>query len=91
VDALLFVGAFFFVVVVLGLRRARTAWRGRGLVEHRVVADFDAVDAAVARARCACGRSLDKDGEGPRGEGRWGVEMSCPCGQRRRLLFVVGN
>ena len=89
--ALLFSGAFFVVVATLGLRRARTAWRTRVVVEERVVADYATVDATVARARCGCGRRFDQDGEGPRGDGRWAVELSCTCGRRRSIVFVVGN
>ena len=90
--ALLFSGAFLVVVAVLGARRAQTAWRARVVIEaERVVAGYDDVDAIVSRARCACGRRFDKDGEGPRGDGRWAVSLSCACGRRRSLVFVVGN
>jgi hypothetical protein len=91
VGALLFTGAFFVVVAALAVRRAQAAWRARAPDKERVVAGFDDVDAFVSRARCACGRRFDKDGEGPRGEGRWAANLSCVCGRRRTLVFVVGN
>jgi hypothetical protein len=89
--ALLFSGAFFVVVAVLGVRRAQATWRARDVVVERVVASFNDADAFVARERCACGRRFDKDGEGPRGDGRWAITLSCVCGRRRTIVFVVGN
>ncbi len=88
-------GAFFVVVVALLIKAGRRRLRLRLQIDQHVVARFDDVDAVVARARCACGRRPDQDGEGPRDRGTpaetWGVELSCVCGRRRSLRFVVGN
>ena len=88
---LLFSGAFLVVVAVLLVRAGQRRWRGRRQLDQHVVARFDDIDAVVRRTRCACGRSPDKDGEGPRDQGSWGVELSCVCGKQRSLVFVVGN
>jgi hypothetical protein len=66
-------------------------WRGRKQVDHHVVARFDDVDAVVSKVKCLCGRRPDKDGEGPRKNGGWGVELSCVCGRQRSMIFIVGN
>jgi hypothetical protein len=92
VSALLFSGAFFVVVAVLGVRRLRAARQARAdATALHFVADHHAVDDVVDAARCACGRRLTRVGEGPRGDGRWGVTLECTCGRRRDLAFVVGH
>lgn len=88
---LLFSLAFVVVVVVLAARSARARLRTRLQVDDHVVARFDDVDAVVARVRCPCGRRPDRDGEGPRDGGGWGVRLSCVCGRQRELRFIVGN
>ena len=88
---LLFSGAFLIVVVVLGVRATQAWARRRKQIDHHAVARFDDVDVIVGRARCACGRKPDKDGEGPRKDGAWGVELSCVCGRTRSLVFQVAN
>ena len=49
------------------------------------------IDGIVGKVRCVCGRWPDKDGEGPRAQGGWGVELSCVCGRQRSMIFIVEN
>ncbi len=88
---LLFSLAFVVVVAVFAVRAVRGRWRQRRQLDHHVVARFDDVDALVRRVRCLCGRQPDRNGEGPRDHGGWGVELSCVCGRRRSMVFIVGN
>ncbi len=92
--ALLFSGAFFIVVAVLLMRGGRRRLRSAVEVDHHVVASDRDIDFVVNKVKCVCGRWPDRDGEGPRrhnGGEAWGVELSCVCGRRRSLVFVVGN
>jgi hypothetical protein len=89
--AVLFAGAFFVVVAVLAWRGGRRRWRSLRQVDRHVVASHRDIEAVVGRVKCACGRWPDRDGEGPRDGGAWGVELSCVCGRRRSLVFIVGN
>jgi hypothetical protein len=92
----LFAVAFLVALAFLAARAIARKRRERPRLSEHLVAHCADVDATVARLRtCACGRRLDVDGEGPRrsaaGAERWGVELSCVCGRRHSLRFIVGN
>ena len=88
---LLFSGAFFVVAAIVLVRAGRAHWLGRRHVDHHVVAGVEDIDGIVGKVRCVCGRWPDKDGEGPRAQGGWGVELSCVCGRQRSMIFIVEN
>ena len=90
-SGLLFAGAFFVVVAVLAFRAGQRRLVSRRQTDRHIVASHRDIEAVVGRIKCACGRSPDRTGEGPRAAGAWGVELSCVCGRRRSVVFVVGN
>ena len=90
-SGLLFAGAFFIVVAALAIKAGRRRLLSRRQVDRHIVASHREIEGIVGRVKCACGRWPDRDGEGPRREGEWAVELSCVCGRRSSLVFVVGN